>query len=78
MARVRTNGLPKRSERRPHLGGEQLRLFPRRKVAASVHFVEVDELVVAALRPAARCTPPLLIGLLSWTRCLRGPCLTQR
>jgi site-specific recombinase XerD len=50
-------------------------IFPRCKVAASVHFVEVDELVVAALRPAARCAPRLLIGLLSWTRCLRGPVL---
>jgi hypothetical protein len=35
MARVRTNGLPQRSECRPHLAGGQLRLFPRCEVAAS-------------------------------------------
>src|SRR6266568_3124096 len=44
-----------RLERRPHLGGEQVGLFPGGEVAASVEPVVVDEVVgVCALGPAAR------------------------
>jgi hypothetical protein len=43
-----------RPERGSHLGGKELRLLPRREVAASVDFVEVDEVGVGLLGPAAR------------------------
>jgi hypothetical protein len=43
-----------RLEGRPDLGREQLRLFPRREVATPVHLVEVGELGVDGLDPAAR------------------------
>src|SRR5215203_3026752 len=36
------------------LFGEELRLFPRREVAALVHAVVIDELGISALRPAPR------------------------
>src|SRR5215472_9543821 len=42
-------------ERRPHLGGEEVRLFPGGEVAAPVDLVVVDEVLgIRALRPAAR------------------------
>ena len=43
-----------RPERRPHLLGEHLRLFPGREVAALRQPVVVDQLGIGALRPAAR------------------------
>src|SRR5260370_14498402 len=46
--------LAQRPERRPHLGGEQVWLFPGGEVAAPVEGVVVDEVVgVGALGPAA-------------------------
>src|SRR5258707_11631571 len=46
--------LAQRPERRPHLGGEQVWLFPGGEVAASVERVVVDEVVgIRALGPAA-------------------------
>src|SRR5207244_9225211 len=46
--------LAQRLERRPHLGGEQVWLFPGGEVAASVERVVVDEVVgIRALGPAA-------------------------
>ena len=42
-----------RPEGRSHLRGEQLRLFPRGKVAAFVDLVEVDELGMGLLGPAS-------------------------
>ena len=48
-----------RSERRPELGAEKLRLFPRGEVAALVDLVEVGEAGVDRLDPAARGSPDL-------------------
>src|SRR2546426_533677 len=45
---------PARSERRSNLFGEELRLFPRGEVAALVDLVEVGEVGVRLLDPAAR------------------------
>ena len=45
---------PQRAEARAELGGEQLRLLPGGEVATSVDFVEVDEVRVGLLGPAAR------------------------
>src|SRR5689334_18668148 len=45
---------PQRAERRTQLFGEQLRLFPRGEVAAPFGLVEVDQVVVRLLGPAAR------------------------
>src|SRR4029453_5955550 len=47
--------LAERSERRADLFREELRLFPGREVAAFVHSVIVDELVVGPPRPALWC-----------------------
>jgi hypothetical protein len=47
--------LAQRPERRPHLGGEQVWLFPGGEVAALVEPVVVDEVVgIRAFGPAAR------------------------
>jgi hypothetical protein len=46
--------LPKRPERRPDLGREQLGLFPGGEVAAPIDLVEVGEVAVRLLDPAAR------------------------
>src|SRR5215469_10330570 len=47
--------LAQRLERRPHLGGEELGLFPGGEVAAPVELVVVDEVLgIRALRPAPR------------------------
>src|SRR5919204_4458376 len=43
------------AERGPHLRREQLGLFPGGKVPAPVGLVEVDEVGVDLLHPAARC-----------------------
>src|ERR1044072_7089733 len=43
-----------RAERRPHLGGEELRFLPGGEVAAAVDLVEVREAWVDRLGPAAR------------------------
>src|SRR5829696_289064 len=45
---------PHRLERRAELGREELRLFPRREVAALFDLVVVDEFRVCPLRPAPR------------------------
>jgi hypothetical protein len=50
-----------RAERRPELGREQLRLLPGREVAASVNLVEVCDVGVGFLDPAAR-SPEDLAG----------------
>ena len=46
--------LAERSERRPELCGEELRLLPGREVAALVELVVVDELGIRPLRPTPR------------------------
>ena len=46
--------MAERSERRPELLGEELRLFPRREVAAFVDLVVMDELVIGPLGPTPR------------------------
>src|SRR5688572_21931907 len=43
----------------PHLGGEELRLLPGWEVAAAVDLVEVAEVGVGRLNPAARGSPDL-------------------
>src|SRR3954447_10501544 len=43
-------------ERGAHLGREQLGLFPGREVPALVDLLEIDQVAVAALDPAARRT----------------------
>src|SRR5207247_8439169 len=43
-----------RSERRPQLLGEELRLFPGGKVPPFVELVVIDELGICPLRPAPR------------------------
>src|SRR5580693_2354992 len=48
-----------RPERRPDLLGEQLGLFPGGEVTALVHLVEVDDVGVRLLDPAARGPPDL-------------------
>src|SRR5262245_2888972 len=61
---VRLSGLALPSaqcaERRAQLFGKQLRLFPGGEVAASFGFVEVDQVVVGLLGPAARRLDVLL------------------
>src|SRR5215831_19957702 len=48
-------GLAQRLERRAHLGGEQVGLFPGGEVASSVERVVVDEVLgIRALGPAPR------------------------
>src|SRR5215475_7425267 len=54
------SGLAQCPERRAQLFGKQLRLFPGGEVAASFGLVEVDELVVGLLGPAARRLDVLL------------------
>src|SRR5580658_9353570 len=46
--------LTQRAERGSDLGAENRRLLPCREVAALVGLVEIDELVIGLLRPAAR------------------------
>ena len=46
--------LPERLERRAHLGREQLRLLPRREVAALLDLVEVDQFGVGPTDPGLR------------------------
>src|SRR5689334_22152672 len=48
-----------RPERRAHFGGEQIRFLPSGEVTALVHLVEVDDVGVRLLDPAARGTPDL-------------------
>ena len=43
-----------RPERGAELGGEELRLFPRREVAALVDLVEVDQVAIGAPGPCLR------------------------
>src|SRR5439155_15251725 len=50
---------PDRSQGGSHLGREELGLFPGREVAALVDGVEVDDVRVARLDPAARRPPDL-------------------
>src|SRR5436305_14085430 len=50
---------PDRPKGRSHLGREELGLFPGREVAALVDGVEVDDVRVARLDPAARRPPDL-------------------
>src|SRR5215475_2892081 len=61
---VRLSGLALPSaqcaERRAQLFGKQLRLFPGGEVASSFGFVEVDQVVVGLLGPAARRVDVLL------------------
>src|SRR5690242_16162940 len=52
--RCRILWLAQRAERRPDLGREQLRLFPGGEVAALVGLVEVGDVGVRLLDPAAR------------------------
>src|SRR5215471_21638370 len=47
------------SERRAQLGSEELRLFPGGEVPALVGLVEVDQVGVDLLGPAARCLKDL-------------------
>ena len=54
LLRQFSDGLAQRSERLPQLGAEQLRLLPRGEVAASVDFVEVDEVAIGAPGPCLR------------------------
>src|SRR5207237_2742671 len=51
--------LPDWSERGADLGREQLRLFPGGEVTALVHLVEVGDVGVGLLDPAARGPPDL-------------------
>src|SRR5208282_6232865 len=51
--------LAQRLERRPDLGREQLGLFPGGEVAAPVDLVEVGDVGVGLLDPAARSLPDL-------------------
>ena len=51
--RGRVHVLSKRSESRANLFGEELRLFPGRKVPALGELVEVNELGVRPFRPAS-------------------------
>jgi hypothetical protein len=53
--RLRLPCLTQRSECRADLRRKKHRLFPRGEVPALVHFVEVNEVVIAAFRPASRC-----------------------
>src|SRR5262249_33636476 len=46
--------LAQRPERRSDFGGEKLRLFPRREVAALVNLVVVDKFGICALCPTPR------------------------
>src|SRR6185369_6044963 len=64
------SGFPQRPERGPHLGGEELRLFPGGEVAAAVGFVEVREAGVDRLDPAAWGSPDLVgeRGEADWNR----------
>jgi hypothetical protein len=52
--------LAKRAEPSANLLGEQLRLLPCRVVPASVHFVEIDQVGIRALRPAPGSLKQLL------------------
>src|ERR687894_1929987 len=52
--RLKHGHLPKRPERRAKLLCKELRLLPSGEVAASINFVEVNEVGVGLLRPAAR------------------------
>src|SRR5918997_303414 len=52
--RLKHDHLPKRPKRRAKLFCKELRLLPGGEVAASVDFVEVNEVGVGLLRPAAR------------------------
>ena len=52
--RVPSRGLAQRSERGPELGREELRLLPRREVAALVDLVEVDQVAIGAPGPCLR------------------------
>src|ERR1700692_1553589 len=52
-------GLAERLEGRANLGGEELRLLPGSEVASLVDLVEVDDVRVARLDPAARSPPDL-------------------
>src|SRR5262245_30276080 len=47
-------GLAQRSERGAELGAEEFRLFPRRKEAAPVDLVEVDEVAIGTPGPRLR------------------------
>jgi hypothetical protein len=58
--------LAQRLERRPDLGREQLGLFPGGEVAAPVHLVEIDEIVVGLLHPVARGLEDLDPCSISW------------
>src|SRR5215211_3108270 len=53
--------LPERSECRLDFGGEELRLLPRRKVAAPIDLVEIGEAGIRVVGPAA-WGPPDLAG----------------
>src|SRR5437762_9373882 len=57
--RRRPGRSPDRPEGGSHLGREELGLFPGREVAALVDGVEVDDVRVARLDPAARRPPDL-------------------
>src|SRR3954462_10022341 len=51
--------LTQRAKRRTHLLAEELGLLPGGEVAALVDLVEVDDVRVRRLDPAARCAPDL-------------------
>jgi hypothetical protein len=53
-ANLNDQALPERPEARADFFGKQLRLFPRGEVAAPVGLVEVDDVRVERLDPAAR------------------------
>src|ERR1700751_4835914 len=52
--------LAERSKRRSEFLTEELRLLPRREVAALVHLVEVDQVAIRAPRPCLRGTIDVL------------------
>src|SRR5690349_8896525 len=51
---IRRTRLPgaQRFECGAQFGGEDLRVFPRREVAAAIGFVEIDEIAIGAFGPA--------------------------
>jgi hypothetical protein len=64
------NGLSKGSECCTDLGREQLGFFPSGEMAALVDLVEVDDIGIRLLDPAARGTPDLAgeRGEANWNR----------